>query len=227
MPGSKRAPAAGPLRLSERKVSAYEKIKQAIVSGEIRRGDPLVETALAKWCGVSRTPVREALTRLEQDGLAQRVEKRGLIVRESSPEKILDLYETRIVLESKASEVAAERRTTHDLMAMRVRAEATRPGCADHIDGMVEANRGFHRAIWRASHNEALIDVLERLDLHLGRYPATTLGKPGRVETAYEQHLAMIEAIDSRDSTLAAEVAAKHFSDAREIRLELWLADAR
>jgi DNA-binding GntR family transcriptional regulator len=207
------------LRLADRKTGPYEKIKQAIVSGELAQGQPLVELALAEWCGVSRTPIREALTRLEQDGLAQRAE-RGLVVRENSPEEILDLYETRIVLESMAASVAAERRTSHDLLHMRREAERTRPQ-AD-IDSAVEHNRTFHRAVWRASHNDALQDLLERLNLHLGRYPATTLSRPGRLEVAYEQHRQMIQAIADRNSDEAARIAALHFSEARDIRLELW-----
>ena len=87
---SPRTSPAGPSRgraSTARQRGAYDRIRQAIVSGELRPGDPLVETALADWCQVSRTPIREALTRLEQDGIVVRTD-RGLCVREDSPEDV-------------------------------------------------------------------------------------------------------------------------------------------
>jgi DNA-binding GntR family transcriptional regulator len=209
------------LRLPERKMAPYEKIKQAIVSGELRQGEPLVELALAAWCGVSRTPIREALSRLEQDGLAERAE-RGLIVRESRPEEILDLYEIRIVLESMAASVASERRTAHDLLTMRRWADDTKGGVSRDVEAIVNANRAFHHSVWRASHNQPLIGVLDRFQLQLGRYSGTTLAKPGRIKEAFEQHSAMVDAIEARDGERAAAIATQHFTDARDIRLEIW-----
>lgn len=203
-----------------RQVSPYELIKQAIMVGELQPGQPLVELALAGWYKVSRTPIREALTRLEQDGLAQRGD-RGLIVRESTPEEILDLYETRIVLESKAASVAAERRTALDLVAMRRAAERVhRDGSEPHE--VAERNRRFHRSIWQASHNASLIDLLERLNMHLGRYQETTLVYPGRATSSHSEHLELVDAIEDRDAARAAEIAARHFTTSRDIRLRLW-----
>ena len=76
------------------RVSPYDMLKRAILSGGLAPGQSLVETSLAEWCGVSRTPIREALTRLEQDGLVHHYDG-GLVVRVRSPEEILDIYETR------------------------------------------------------------------------------------------------------------------------------------
>src|ERR1700754_1808293 len=86
----------------DRQPTPYERLKQAILDGELVPGQQLVEISLAQWCQVSRTPIREALSRLEQDGLALRTD-RGLVVRERSPEEILDIYDTRIVLEAMAA----------------------------------------------------------------------------------------------------------------------------
>ncbi|MHA6795583.1 GntR family transcriptional regulator [Pseudonocardia bannensis] len=204
-----------------RKASPYERLKQAIMSGELPPGEPLVELALAEWCNVSRTPVREALTRLEQDGLIQRND-RGLIVRESSPEEILDIYDTRIVLESKAAAVAAERRTSIDLVAMRRAEERAHRVDTDDPHALAERNREFHRTVWRASRNESLIDLLERLNLHLGRYPATTLAYPGRQDTSHVEHHDLVDAIEARDPETASAIATRHFTAARDIRLRLW-----
>jgi DNA-binding GntR family transcriptional regulator len=208
-------------RVSGRKTSPYEKLAQAIMTGELAPGQPLIETALAEWCEVSRTPIREALTRLEQDGLVVRGE-RGLMVRERSPEEILDLYETRIVLEAMASRVAAVRRSYLDLITMRRIAD--RLAAMDTTDelAMAQGNREFHQAVWRASHNDSLSDLLQRLDMHVARYPSTTLSQPGRWAEANVEHQAIIEAIEAQDAELAHDLTAKHFTKARELRLALW-----
>lgn len=209
----------------DRRRSAYERIKQAIVSGDFKPGEPLVETVLAEWCEVSRTPIREALTRLEQDGIVVRTD-RGLMVRDDSPEDVLDLYETRIVLEATAARVASERRTFHDLLQMHELADHMNTMDTSDPRAMAAANDRFHRSVWRASHNRSLVDLLDRLSLHLGRYPATTLSFPGRWERANDQHAAIIDAIEARDGDLAAERAVEHFTESRNIRLKLWTSRA-
>jgi DNA-binding GntR family transcriptional regulator len=197
-------------------------IKQAILDGTFQPGFALVESTVAEWCGVSRTPVREALTRLEQDGLVNRTERR-MAVRERTPEEILDIYETRIALEATAARVAAERHTAID----RARLERAL-ALADELDesspGQLRAdrNREFHRTVWRASRNEPLIDLLDRLNLHLLRYPITTLTAPGRWDESLREHHALVTAILARDTAKAQKLAEKHFTTARDIRLALW-----
>lgn len=200
------------------RLSPYEQLKGAILSGEFAPGQPLVENTLAAWCQTSRTPVREALRRLEQDGLIDSSD-RGLVVRKRSPEEILDIYETRIVLEAAVARVAAERRTEHDIRLMRLLWQKFGENSGSD---MVEANRQFHRAVWKASHNKSLLDLLERLSLHLARYPETTLRAPGRWQTAHRQHKQLVDAIEKRDGDAAHAVALRHFTDARDIRLELF-----
>jgi DNA-binding GntR family transcriptional regulator len=199
----------------------YDILQEAILSGALAPGQALVETALAEWCQVSRTPIREALMRLEQDGLVMR-QGRELVVRERSPEEILDIYETRIVLEGTVARVAASRRTALDIVQLR-RAERVLDEVSprDPI-AMASANRQFHRTLWRAGHNESLVDLLARLDLHLSRYPATTLSVDGRWEEAKAEHVAIIDAIEAQDAALAGDLASAHFTKARDLRLELW-----
>jgi DNA-binding GntR family transcriptional regulator len=207
-----------------RKPSPYERLTQAIVTGELVSGQPLVETALAEWCQVSRTPIREALTRLEQDGLVVRSD-RGLVVRERTPEEILDIYDTRIVLEAMAARTAAARRSTLDVLT--IRRQLDRLTAIDEADGaaMAEGNREFHRAVWRASHNESLTDLLKRQSLHLVRFPSVTLSQPGRWVESIEEHRQMLEAIERQDQQRAHDLAMEHFTRARELRLALWAQD--
>jgi DNA-binding GntR family transcriptional regulator len=206
---------------SAQRRSPYERIKQAILLGELLPGQQLVETALAQWYEVSRTPVREALTRLEQDGLVVR-SSRGLVVRERSPEEILDIYETRIVLEAMVARVAAIRRSQIDVITLKRIADRLERITEGDENLMADANREFHRALWRASHNEPLMDLLTRLDLHLARYPATTLSQPGRWQEANGEHRQLIDAVEKQDPARAAELATEHFTKARDLRLEIW-----
>lgn len=213
--------AASRRRAVNSRTNTYDVLKQAVLGGEFRPGEPLREVQVAEWCGVSRTPVREALQRLEQDGLVG-WDGPHLIVRRRSPEEILDLYSTRIVLEGTAAAVAAERRTEHDLRQL-----AWALGRAESVDStavadMVEANKAFNRRVWHASHNESLIDLLERLTLHLGRYPETTLVSPGRWEQSRATHRRLLTAIEERNADAAKQIAEEHFVQAREIRLRLF-----
>lgn len=203
------------------KITPYQRLKEAIRAGDLMPGQQLVESVLAEWCEVSRTPIREALSKLQHDGLVERND-RGLVVRERSPEEVLDIYETRIALEGTAARMAAERRNSHDLILLR-RAMGRLDGLTtEDTDAMVRANRQFHTAVWRASHNTSLIDLLERLDLHLVRYPAGTLEAPGRWERSNDQHRAIVDAIEARDSDGAEKSAVAHFTEARDIQLALF-----
>lgn len=203
------------------KPDAYERLRDAILSNELEPGTPLVESTLAKLFNVSRTPIREALTRLEQDALLAR-DRNRLVVRERTPDEILDIYEVRILLEVAVAHDAAERRTSHDVR--KLQSLLNRWDSVDLKDDrqMLEVNREFHTALWRASHNESLVDLLARLSLHVARFPATTLSTPGRWEQAGKEHVAIVRALELRDADGAAELAREHFQHARDIRFKLW-----
>lgn len=202
--------------------SPYVAIRDLIVSGKLAPGTALLENALAERFRVSRTPIREALVRLEQDGLLERVD-RGLLVRELSGEDIIDFYDTRVVLEATAARTAAERRSDHDVALLASIAEHAERVSAQEPARMVTTNVDFHRAVWRAGRNQALIDLLERLLMHIGRYQETTLTYPGRWEQSNLEHRALVDAIRDRDGARAAAIATEHFSTARDIRVQLWL----
>lgn len=208
-------------RRSARNESPYDRIKHVIMDGTFEPGQVLTEAALSEWCGVSRTPVREALGRLEQDGLVTR-NGRGVLVTERTPEEILDIYETRIALEAAAARMAAVHHGVLDRVRMdRLAAAAERVDPSDPR-AMADANREFHRAIWEATHNRSLIDLLDRLHLHLLRYPVTTLTAPGRWEKALAEHRDLLAAITDRDPDRAGRAAEQHFTAAREVRLAMW-----
>lgn len=181
----------------------------------------MAELALGEWCGVSRTPVREALSRLEQDGLVSRTE-RGMAVTERTPEEILDIYETRIALEATAARMAAVRHGVLDRARLeRLLVAVERVDVRDH-QAMADSNRAFHRAVWASTRNRSLIDLLDRLHLHLLRYPVTTLTAPGRWEQTLVEHRVLFQAICDRDPLAASAAAERHFTAARDVRLALW-----
>lgn len=211
-----------PRRATAAQEPPYEMMKRAIIDGTLAPGAQLVEVQLAQWCGVSRTPIREALSRLQHDGLIER-DDRGFIVKERSPEEILDIYEVRIELEALAARTAAERCTRLDVMRIeRGLKDWDAAGEDASADDRVQINQRFHRAVWQASHSEPLLDLLERLSLHLTRYPATTLTAPGRHRSALDEHRQLAEAITARDGDAAAEAARLHFRAALQIRLSLY-----
>ncbi|HLI15318.1 MAG TPA: GntR family transcriptional regulator [Acidimicrobiales bacterium] len=201
--------------------SVYAQLRNDIVTGKRPPGTPLVESALARHFGVSRTPVREALLQLRQDGLVER-SGRAHVVRQRSPEEILEIYEMRILLEGAAARGAARRRTDLDLSRLR-RAHADMAALSEQqADDRVAANRAFHKLIWAASHNRTLVDLLERIEMQLLRYPETTLGYPGRWPAVLAEHEALIEAIARQREEEAGELAARHMAAARDIRLEMY-----
>jgi DNA-binding GntR family transcriptional regulator len=220
-PEAIRRGAPPPSHRGRKKQPLYEAMRDSIMAGEFEPGEPLIELSLADWYGVSRTPIREAMTRLEQDGLLARTD-RGLAVPNRTPEDVLDLYDTRIALEATAARTAADRRTSHDVMELHRLANVVSAIPASAAKEMAASNTQFHRAIWKASRNNSLIDLLERLNMHLGRYPETTLSFPGRRERANEQHQRLVAAIEARHIEAAAAIATEHFTESRDIRVKLW-----
>lgn len=199
--------------------SVYERIRQAILDGTLEGGRVLSENGLAAEFGTSRTPVREALHRLEIERIVERGH-RGTVVRMTSPEEILDIYEARITLEGAAAQRAAERATPLDLARMRARQADMR--ALDAANARPSVNRAFHESLWAASHSPTLIDLLDRLDVHLVRYPTSTLSDDARWEKALAEHDEIIGAIAQGNAGASREIAEQHMSAAREARLEMY-----
>lgn len=204
-----------------RKPSPYDVLRNAIVSGELGPDEPLVEARIAERIGVSRTPVREALRRLEQEGLVQRID-RSLHVRGRNPDEILEIYNVRILLEAEAARAAAQSATPGDITRIKVALRRMRDADADtSASHMAELNADFHNAIWKSSHNDTLLDLLERLRIRLHRYQFTTYMRRSRWEPALREHTQLVEAVVGRDGDTAARIAEQHLVEARDLRLEL------
>ncbi len=200
--------------------SLYHQLLEEVLEGDLRPGEILVESALGKRFGVSRTPIREALRMLEQDGVLERV-NRGMRVRQTSSEEVLEIYGVRMILEAAAARDAAIRRTDYDLANLDRILRSMGEARTATPQQMAAINRSFHGAIWQAARNRTLSDLLERLAVHLRRYPATTYIRPGRWEEALEEHRSLLEAIRRQDPDAAGHVAEKHMWASRDVRLDM------
>lgn len=157
---------------------------------------------------------------LEQDGVLERV-NRGMRVRQTSSEEVLEIYGVRTILEAAAARDAASRRTDYDLANLDRILRSMKEARTASPQEMAAINRSFHRAIWQAARNRTLNDLLERLSVHLRRYPATTYLRAGRWDEALHEHASLLEAIRRQDPDGAAHVAETHMWASRDVRLDM------
>ncbi|MFF0223594.1 GntR family transcriptional regulator [Streptomyces sp. NPDC004629] len=198
----------------------YTRIRQSILSGQAGPGTVLIPTTLSAQYNVSRTPVREALIRLEQDGLVEQA-TRGYVVRTRTPEEILEICEARIALESSAAQAAALRRTELDLARLVHVHESTVAANEDPAE-LRELNKLWHVALREAGHNATIAGLMDRLDAQLTVYdthtaPATDL--PGNLTMILEEHAAILGAVRRRDAAAARDRMIAHQSRTRDLRI--------
>jgi DNA-binding GntR family transcriptional regulator len=198
----------------------YESLRAEIVSGVIPAGSPVREVALASRFGVSRTPVREVLRRLQHDRLLV-PGARGLQVRAIDPQEVVQVYDMRILLEAEAARQAARARTAVDLALLEGLLGRDRALESADDETRAATNLEFHSAVWAACHNAVLQDLLQRLVVHLVRAPRSTLADDARWREALDEHAMLLDAIRAGHAERAAEVATQHMRTAREIRLTL------
>lgn len=198
-------------------VSPYDHLLAAIEAGELTPGTRLRETELAETLGISRTPVREALHRLHAMGLAQHGPQRGLIVAHLTYDQLSQLFAVRQGLEGMATRLAAEHASRHEISVLQEMVVSDR-GITDPKE-LSRRNKLFHKQIVRASHNTYMIEALDSLRIHLSLLPGSTYRLPERIESAQQEHEAIVAAIAAGDGD-AAEVAARnHIVSGYKIRL--------
>jgi DNA-binding GntR family transcriptional regulator len=196
---------------------AYDLILSAIDIGEFRPGDRLVESDLADRFGVSRTPIREALQRLETQSLLSR-DGRSLIVASLDHSQMAELYTVRTELEGLAARLAARHAADEEIKVLRdmVTEDAALLGDPRALS---RANRRFHKQIHLASHNGFLVQQLDLVHRSMALMATTSLAIEGRGSKALEEHARIVEAIAARDEVAATEALRSHISIAFEARL--------
>jgi len=212
------AEAANPI--PSRADDVYARLLQAINDGRFRPGDRVLETEIADWLMVSRTPVREALRRLESEDVLARATQ-GLTVAEMGEDELFELYDLREALEATAAEFAAHHATAGDLRELQrvLELEAHVPQ-HDNLS-MAAVNRTFHITLAAASHNRYLSKTLNAMQDAFLRLPSTTFSMGGRPGKALEEHSKIVEAIAARDPAAAARHARAHIRASRRTRIRL------
>lgn len=198
---------------------AYHMILEAIDVGVYTPGDRLVESELAERFGVSRTPIREALQRLETQSLLER-DGRSLIVASLNHNQLSELYIVRGELEGLAARLAARHATAEEVRVLRAMVAEDQALLGDP-QAMARANRRFHKQVHLASHNRYLVQQLDLVHRSMALMGTTSLAAEGRGAQALEEHAGIIEAIAERDGIAASEKLRAHISAAFEARLRL------
>lgn len=198
---------------------AYGMILEAIDVGVYKPGDRLVESELAERFGVSRTPIREALQRLETQTLLRR-DGRSLIVASLDHNQLAELYIVRAELEGLAARLAARHATQEEVRVLEDMVAADHALLGDPM-ALSRANRRFHRLIHLASHNRFLVDQLDLVHRTMALLATTSLAAQGRGEHALEEHARIVAAIRARDEAGAEQALKDHISKAFVTRLKL------
>ncbi len=205
-----------------RAVHVYDQLREMIHSRRIAPGTRVLEEDIARTMGVSRTPVREALSRLQARGLLTTMHG-GLAVVELSRPQINELYAMRAVLEGSAARFAAENASASDLATLRHVAGLFERFEGDP-DGFARVNTAFHDAMCEAAHNRYQVRMLGELNDYLSLLPSTTFAVTGRVPLAILEHARILDAIIARDPDAAEAAAREHINKALDARLALMFA---
>ncbi len=202
----------------EQNKDAYGLVLEAIDSGVYLPGDRLVESELAERFGVSRTPVREALQRLETQSILVR-DGRSMVVASLDHDQLGELYAVRAQLEGLAAQLAAQHAAPEEIKILQ-NLVAQDQALVNDPAGLARANRRFHRQIHLASHNRYLIRQLESVHRTMALLTTTSLAAEGRGEDALAEHAAIVKAISARDKDAADLALRDHISKAYETRLK-------
>jgi DNA-binding GntR family transcriptional regulator len=208
--------------------AAYLALRQSILQGDLEPGERLRSDALANELKVSRTPVREALRKLEAEGLVERFGS-GLIVRELSEQDLTELFYVREALEGMAARLAAENATPGEIAEIsEMLDDMEAAGQRGDLVTLRPLTAEYHRLVGRAAHNGRLLQSLESLLEHVRQMRTSTLLLiEGRAAEALKEHRDLLQALEARDADRAERVARAHRRKTLELRRQLLRARLR
>jgi DNA-binding GntR family transcriptional regulator len=208
------------LRTKSRSEFVYDTLRDAIWEGQFARGERIREEEIARSLGVSRTPVREALQRLQEHGLLTVGTGRSLVVVELTAQQILELYAMRELLEGAAARFAAQHaaRAEIDMLHRLLNEFTTSWQDPKHL---IALNRRFHQAICEAAHNRYLTETLNNLHDSLALLHANTFRVPNRPRETDAEHRQIVLAIEEGNPDKAEEAAREHVRQAQRTRFEM------
>ncbi|WP_027893784.1 MULTISPECIES: GntR family transcriptional regulator [Calidithermus] len=206
-------------RPSSVREAAYLHLREAILGGTLLPGTRISEPGLAESLGISRTPVREALQRLSQEGLVELSPNKGARVRVITPQEVREVYEVRALLEAEGARLAAQRASEAELEALAQRLEALDRIPAEQYPEQMRVDFEFHSLLMEASHNRTLARVYQdlRSGLALVRAHQQTLSQHPKTR---EQHRQILQALQAREAERAARAAKAHVLYFMEVVLE-------
>ena len=208
-------PVENPVALKDR---IYEELKSAITSMNVYADDDeyrLDERRLALEMGVSRTPIREALCRLENEGFVQNIPRRGAFVARKSKKEVLEMITVWAALESMAARLVIENATAGEIATLReMFSSFDEDGAAQaRIDEYSETNVSFHQALFRLSRCDLLSRITGNLFLHMRSIRMRTIAEKDRASRSIIDHMSIIEALEARDTELAERLVRQHTLD--------------
>ncbi|MBW1708037.1 MAG: GntR family transcriptional regulator [Deltaproteobacteria bacterium] len=196
----------------------YDILKRRIIFREIESGKKINEEELAKSLGVSRTPIRETLVRLEHEGIVEIIPRRGAFVISQSIEKVIDLLQVREVLEGLVARLATENidRGLLDRLRHCLEEVSSTEDPAIRLLKYTPADVEFHTLLLEACDNELLKNMMESVNAHLQMVRLRTVALPGRPEQTVREHYEIVAAIERQDADLAEELMRKHVASVRK-----------
>jgi len=198
-----------------------EVLRDAIRRGVLEPGERLMEVQLAEELGISRTPVREAIRKLEQEGYVIMMPRRGTYVSSVSVHDVKEIFEIRSALESLATGLATRRIEPEELERLRaLLIEIEGHIQRRDIDKIVKTDIEFHGLLYQVSRNDRLVTIISNLKEQLARFRTLSMSYPGRLHETLQEHRAMVEAIAAGDVDAARDAAEHHMERAEETLLK-------
>lgn len=196
----------------------YDALRRAIVEGELKDGDPLRQDEIARMFHTSRIPVREAISRLEEQGLVKTQRYKGAVVAGVAPEEVVEIFSFRVLVESAVIEAATPRMTRDDLIFARQCCE--RFNRAESPSEWVRFNREFHRALYAPSGYAYHLSMIDASYDRIDRYLRAQLSLSGELETAHREHSQILAACEKGDAAEAKRLTGAHIQGVKASLLE-------
>ena len=194
-----------------------ESLREAIRKGVLKPGERLMEIQLSEELGVSRTPVREAIRKLELEGYVVMMPRRGTYVASMSIRDVNEIFEIRTALESLSNGLAAERITDEELEQLQRLIVMIGGYVKDgNIDKIVETDIEFHDLLYKAARNNRLVGIISNLREQLTRFRTLSMSHPGRLEATLDEHRVIVEAIAQGDVKAAQQAAERHMENSEK-----------
>ena len=196
---------------------AYDTLKKAIITGEIPAGERIVETEYADRLHISRTPLREALRKLERDGLVEYEIRRGVVVRAFTMEDVREIYTIRNALEMLTLPSIIENAQPEDIASLREKlAEMDKLQEKDDVEGLSPLAREFHAQLTSISQQKRILRVIEGQDEYIRRFSAMAIRQENRRTEAHEEHHRLVDYVEEKDLEHFTELMQHHINRSME-----------